>query len=78
MFDNEPMRKASLGEGSISHSALAVSLDQAIPYMKKQEKDTLDIKNLLHSGTANYICTIKIKIIIVIIIIIIVIIKMII
>lgn len=38
MFDTEPMRKASLGGGSISHSALAVSLEQAIPYMKKQEK----------------------------------------
>lgn len=49
IFDTEPMRKASLGGGSISHSALAVSLEQAIPYMKKHEKDTLDIKNLLHS-----------------------------
>ena len=49
MFDTEPMRKASLGGGSISHSALAVSLEQAIPYMKKQEKDTLDIKSLLLS-----------------------------
>ena len=69
MFDTEPMRKASLGGGSISHSALAVSLEQAIPYMKKQEKDALDIKNL---WTANYICTIKIIIIIIIIIIIVI------